>query len=30
LKDALNKANDRINALLKEAVIDHDKLYWTA
>jgi ABC-type glycerol-3-phosphate transport system substrate-binding protein len=30
LQDALNKANDRINALLKEANIDQDKLYWTA
>jgi multiple sugar transport system substrate-binding protein len=30
LKDALNKANDRINALLKEATIDQDRLYWTA
>jgi multiple sugar transport system substrate-binding protein len=29
VKDALTKANDRINALLKEATIDKDKLYWT-
>lgn len=29
LQDALNKANDRINALLKEATVDQDKLYWT-
>jgi len=29
LKDALNKANDRIDALLKEATIDQDRLYWT-
>jgi len=30
LKDALNKVNDRINALLKEATVDQDRLYWTS
>jgi hypothetical protein len=29
LDDALTKANDRINALLDEATVDQDKLYWT-
>jgi len=29
LDDALTKANDRINALLEEATVDQDKLYWT-
>ncbi len=30
LEVATNKANDRINALLTEATIDQDKLYWTS
>ena len=30
LADATSKANDRINALLKEATIDQDRLYWTS
>lgn len=29
LPDALEKANERINALLEEADIDPDRLYWT-
>jgi multiple sugar transport system substrate-binding protein len=29
LSDALGKADERINALLPEATIDKDKLYWT-
>jgi multiple sugar transport system substrate-binding protein len=29
LNDALTKANDRINSLLKEATVDQDPLYWT-
>lgn len=30
VQEALLKANDRINALLQEADVDQDKLYWTA
>jgi multiple sugar transport system substrate-binding protein len=29
VKEALDNATSRINDLLKEATIDHDKLYWT-
>jgi multiple sugar transport system substrate-binding protein len=29
LTDALKKATDRINGLLKEATVDQDRLYWT-
>jgi multiple sugar transport system substrate-binding protein len=29
LQEAVTKANDRINELLKESTVDQDKLYWT-